>query len=222
MQIQFGRISVVLLLPFFVSVCVSPPRGMIVLCAGDSITAGGYPHFLQRLLNADGVRARVHNYGRPGNRSGEYMDFLRGHRDALAALRPDLILLQLGTNDVRTDLDHTPTDVFVRNMKDILAVFKSFRDRRGRPSRIFLATIPPVPGKSTEYPFDAESVRRVSEEINPALRALGREENVPVVDNYVLFIGRPDLLPEVHPSADGYKALARNWHAAITVHVNKR
>jgi len=222
MQIQVGRISVVLLLPFFVSVCVAPPRGVIVLCAGDSITAGGYPHFLQRLLNADGIRARVHNYGRPGNRSGEFLGFLRGNRDALAALRPDLILLQLGTNDVRTDLDKTPTDVFVRNMEDILAVFKSFRDRRGRPSRILMATIPPVPGNSAAYPFDAGSVRRVVEEINPALCALGLEEHVAVVDNYALFVGRPDLLPEVHPSADGYKALARNWHAALKPYITNR
>lgn len=214
MQIQVGRVSILLLMPFFVSVCVSPPRGVIVLCAGDSITAGGYPHYLQRLMAGDGILARVLNRGRNGHRSAEYLSYLEGHLAEMQGLRPDFILVQLGTNDVRTDLDRTTTEAFKANMREILRILGSFRDRRGRPSRLLLAAVPPVPA-GTAYPFDGDSVRRVTEEINPAIRGLAAEAGIPFVDNYAPFVGRPDLLPEVHPTRDGYKALAASWYRIL-------
>ena len=201
-------------MPLFVSVCVAPPRGVIILCAGDSITAGGYPHYLQRLLAADGIRARVLNRGRSGHRSGEYLSYLGRAREELLGLKPDFILLQLGTNDVRTDLDRTTTERFAANMREILAILGTFRNRAGTPSRILLGAIPPIP-EGTTYPFDRESLRRVTEEINPAIRDLAREARVPFVDNHTFFLGRPDLLPGVHPSREGYKELARNWYRTL-------
>jgi lysophospholipase L1-like esterase len=214
MQIQRGRLSIVLLMPFFISVCVSSPRGMIVFCAGDSLTAAAYPHFLQRILNRDGLPARVLNFGRSGNTSGEYLDFLVKNMERLIAERPDFILLQLGTNDIRTDLDFTPTERFRDNMKKILAAFRRFRKRDGRIPVVLLSTIPPVPSAGL-LPFDAESLRRVEAEINPTIRALAAEEGIIVVDNHGLFIRRPDLLPDVHPSREGYRLLAENWSAAL-------
>src|SRR5512137_1332235 len=100
MQIRIGRASVLLLLPLFVSVCASPPRGVIILCAGDSLTAKAYPHYLQKLLNADGLRARVVNRGVSGDTSGEYLAWLTdpAREEAILWDRPDIILLQLGTN----------------------------------------------------------------------------------------------------------------------------
>jgi len=214
MHIQRGRLSIVLLMPFFISVCVSSPRGVIVFCAGDSITAAAYPHFLQKILNRDGLPARVLNYGRSGNTSGEYLDFLVKNLERLIAEQPDFILLQLGTNDLRTDLDFTPTERFRANMKNILTAFRKFRNRNGRIPSILLATIPPVPSAGP-LPFDAESLRRVEAEINPTIRALAAEEGILVVDHHGLFIRRPDLLPDVHPSREGYRLLAGNWSAAL-------
>lgn len=214
MQIQIGRVSILLLLPLFVSVCVAPPRGVILLCVGDSLTAGGYPHYLQKLLAADGIRARVLNRGRNGNRSGEYLSYLGHNREELLKLKPDFVLLQLGTNDVRTDLDHTSTERFTANMGEILAILGTFRNRDGNPSRILLAAIPPIP-EGTAYPFNRDSLRRVTEEINPAVRAMALEARIPFVDNHALFLGRPDLLPGIHPSREGYKELAANWYRAL-------
>ncbi len=201
-------------MPFFVSVCIAPPRGVIVLCAGDSLTAGGYPHYLQRLMAGDGIRARVLNRGRNGHRSAEYLSYLGHNLAEMQGFRPDFILLQLGTNDVRTDLDRTSTAEFKAHMQQILRVFASFRDRRGRPSRVLLAAVPPVP-VGTAYPFDADSVRRVTEEINPAVLEMAREAGLPFVDNYTPFRGRPDLLAEVHPTREGYKALAASWYRVL-------
>jgi len=213
-EIRIGRYSILLLLPFFVSVCSSSPRGIIVLCAGDSITAAAYPHFLQQMLNKTGVRAKVLNYGRSGNTSGEYLRFLESDKDRLKAERPDFILLQLGTNDVRTDADHTPTDIFVGNMKRIITIFRGFQDRTGKTPRILLATIPPVP-EGTPLPFTPESSRRVESEINPAVREIAEAERLSLVDNHKVFANRPELLPGVHPSREGYRLLAENWLTAL-------
>lgn len=216
MQIRIGRTSVLLLLPLFVSVCASPPRGIVILCAGDSLTAKAYPHFLQRLLNADGIAAKVVNYGVSGNTSKEYLEYLRDpiREEALQWDRPDFILLQLGTNDVRADGDFVPVDQFVENMREILNYFRRFITRTADPSQIVLAEIPPIPD-DTPFPFSPESGRRVREEINPAIRELAREFQVPLVDNYNLYMNRPDLLPGVHPTRDGFRKMAENWHIVV-------
>jgi lysophospholipase L1-like esterase len=216
MQIRIGRFSVLLLLPFFFSVCASPPRGIIIFCAGDSLTVKAYPHFLQRLLNADGITARVINHGVSGHNSKEYLAFLRdpGREEALMWERPDIILLQLGTNDVRTDGDFLPTAQFVADMRQILDFFKGFISRTADPSRIVLALVPPIP-ENVPYPFSPESARRVREEINPAIAALAREYGMRLVDNNRIFAGRPDLLPGVHPTREGFRIMAGNWYETV-------
>jgi len=213
-QIRLGRHSLVLLLPFFVSFCSSPPRGVIVLCAGDSITAAAYPHFLQRLFNREGIRARVLNYGRSGFSSGEYRRFLERGGDGLMGERPDFILLELGTNDLRVDGDHASTPEFEANMRAILSLLGGLRGRSGRPARVLLAAIPPLP-EGTPLPFSPESSRRVEADINPAIRALAAEAGLSVVDIHALFAGCPDLLPGVHPSREGYQRMAEAWLAAL-------
>jgi lysophospholipase L1-like esterase len=214
MHVRLGRFSVVWLLPFFFSACSSPPRGFIILCAGDSITAQAYPHFLERLFARDGVRARVLNYGRSGFASSEYRAFLEKNRERMFRERPDAVLLQLGTNDVRVDGDRASAAEFSANMKALVDAFRSFRSRAGRPPILILATIPPVP-PATPLPFSDESARRVEEEINPAIRALAAGEGLPLVDNHALFVERPDLLPGIHPSPEGYQALAGRWYRTV-------
>ena len=142
------------------------------------------------------------------------MNYLAKNRARLIAEKPDLVLIQLGTNDLRTDHDYTPTEQFRSRMKQIVDLFRTFRNRSGRIPEILVGTIPPVP-TSGRFPFDAESARRVDAEINPAIRALAAEEGLAVVDNHGLFTRRPELLPDVHPSRDGYRALAENWREGI-------
>lgn len=202
-------------------VCRSPepgPGNVIVLCAGDSLTQGGYPRHLKRLLERDGVRARVLNYGRSGNTSCEYLGFLETNRRRLGDEKPDFVLLQLGTNDVRIDGDRTGAAEFERNMRRIIKNFKGFRSRRGRAPRIFLALVPPVP-PGVAFPFADESSVRVEKEINPALRRLAGELGVDLVDNFTLFSEAPGLLPDVHPTTEGYRRLAASWHSALKPHL---
>jgi len=203
-----------LLILLFSAYCSVPPPGIIILCAGDSITEAEYPLFLDKILRKNGIRAKVLNYGRSGFTSAEYLKFLRNNQNTLASEQPDFILLQLGTNDVRFDHDSTSGEEFYSNMKEIIKIFRGFRNRSGKKSEILLATIPPIPEGSL-FPFTSESQTRATEEINPYLKKISDEEKVILVDNYTPFVQSPHLLPEVHPSREGYRHLAQNWYDAL-------
>jgi lysophospholipase L1-like esterase len=202
---------IVMLLFFF---CNATPQGYIILCVGDSITATDYPRFLQRKFDQDGILAKVLNYGRSGNTSGEYLAFLKKNTTLLSAEHPDFILIQLGTNDLREDFDHTSTSQFSENMTDIIKIFGGFKTRSGKTPQCLIATIPPIP-KDSPFPFTESSQRRVKEEINPAIRQIADARGLVLVDNYTLLLDQPLLLPEIHPSKEGYRQIAQNWYNSL-------
>lgn len=208
------KIVLSILIIFLISSCSFSLRRVIILCVGDSITESEYPRFLQEIFNKENIRAKVLNYGRIGHTSGEYLNFLEKNKTALAKSRPDFILLQLGTNDVRVDADRTSAEQFYLNMKEIIEIFRGFRNRIGEEPQILLATIPPVP-EGTPFPFSRESSARVRDEINPLIQKICSEEKILLVDNYFLFLYSPHLLPEVHPTKEGYRYLAQNWYKAL-------
>ena len=208
------EVGLVLTLLFMLSFCTTSPEGVIILCAGDSITEAGYPRFLRQIFKNEGIRAKILNHGRSGHNSREYLEFLKKNHASLAENSPDFVLLQLGTNDVRIDQDHTSAEEFYNNMKSIIALLGQLKTRSGKQTRILLATILPV-HQDIPFPFALESGKRVDEEINPLIQKIAREENIPLVDNYSLFLQSPHLLPDVHPSQEGYKALAQNWFNAL-------
>jgi lysophospholipase L1-like esterase len=189
------------------------PAPPVVLCAGDSITAGGYPWYLERRLNQAGYRLRVVNAGEQGNTSGEYLGFLRRSR-LLERTNPRWVLLQLGTNDVRSDGDATSVERFRENLGAILDLVAGHRNPDGSAPRVLLATIPPVPVEIAGH-FDAASRARVDREINPAIREIGERRRIALADNHQLFASRPDLLPGIHPNEAGYRALGDSWFNAL-------
>jgi len=188
-------------------------RAITVLCAGDSITAAEYPAYLQEMLRKIDKNIFVLNRGIIGNTSGEYLRYMKQTR-LVETTEPDYVLLQLGTNDVRIDTNHTSTDEFYKNMDYIIGMFKTHANRNGSRPLVLIATIPPIVVEEPFY-FDKESARRVVNEINPAIVKLAQENQCPVVDNYKLFTGNLSLLPDIHPNDAGYKALAENWFKAL-------
>ncbi|MCX7973026.1 MAG: SGNH/GDSL hydrolase family protein [Candidatus Aminicenantes bacterium] len=208
------------ILSYISSGCRSAFLSYIILCAGDSLTEKGYPNYLRRFLRQQGYLVKIYNYGRSGHNSAEYLAYLKRNESFLKSLKPDFILVELGTNDVRLDGDQTPLESFEKNMAEIIRIFSEFTTRQGERSRIFLALIPPIPS-GVEYPFGLESARRVEVEINPALLKLARENNLPLVDHWNLFRSRPELLPNVHPSQDGYREMAKAWMTLLLPHLLK-
>lgn len=200
----------ILILSFLLSFCSPSPKGVIILCAGDSITELGYPRHLQKIFKKEGIQAKILNQGKSGHNSQEYLTYLEKNRKALSETSPDFILLQLGTNDVRIDHDRTSADDFYNNMKQIIALLRSLKTRTGKEPLILLASIPPIP-EEIPFPFAPESRKRVEEEINPLIQKIALQEKIPLVDNHSLFVQSPHLLPDIHPSQEGYRSLAQNW-----------
>lgn len=216
MRVGRGLLAAALALALPLAGCrgeAPPPLPPVVLCAGDSITAGGYPWYLQRRLDEAGQRLKVINAGEKGNTSGEYLGFLR-RSGIVAQTNPRWVLLQLGTNDVRSDGDATSAENFRENLEAILGVVAGHKNPDGSSPRVLLATIPPVPVEIAGH-FNAPSRLRVESEINPAIREIAGRRQLALVDTHGLFAARPDLLPGVHPNEKGYRALADAWYDTL-------
>ena len=192
----------------------SQPGKRIVLCLGDSITAGSYPRRLQARFTKARIELKVVNAGIPGYTSAEYLRYMSS-RQLLARTNPKIVLLQLGTNDVRRRflLRSTTTAQFQATMTTLITAILSHRNPDGKAPLLLLATIPPV--TPTLFAFSRRSARRVTEEINPAIRRIAQETGLPLVDNFSFFTHHPEYLPGIHPNEQGYRALADNWYRAI-------
>lgn len=214
MRKRAGALLLLAAAVFLTASCEPEGRGLIIFCAGDSLTEGGYPPYLRRMMQREGVSVRLANYGRSGDTSGQYLAFLSENEDRLKEERPDIVLITLGTNDLRTDHDFTSTGDFRRNLLAIIEKFRTFRSRDGRIPRIFLSTIPPIPPDDLPN-FDQGSARRVDTDINPAVRDIAAESGLPAVDLHSALSDRPDLMPGVHPSPEGYRLMAETWRRAL-------
>lgn len=185
----------------------------VILCAGDSITAASYPKHLKKLMLRDGFPVQVINAGVKGDSTAEYIRFLERSR-IIERTDPNWVLLQLGTNDLRIDSHATTTEQFRKNLEAILDRIGRHRNKNGSFPRIILATIPPIPIE-VRWHFNSGSRRRVEAEINPAIRDIARRRGLILAEIHALFAGRPDLLPEIHPSEEGYRVLAAAWHRIL-------
>jgi lysophospholipase L1-like esterase len=192
---------------------VTKERTIIIMAAGDSITAASYPMRLQGLFDQSQKKILVYNFGQMGFTSGMYLDYLKTS-SVIDQINPDYVLLQLGTNDVRIDSDHTPTPLFVHHINSIITLFQQHRNPCNLHPTVLLSTIPPIV-KIHPHFFTEESQRRVVEEINPALFEIARERQCHIIDTYELFIMHPDTLPDIHPIEEGYQLMAENWYAFI-------
>lgn len=217
-------IIIVFLVIYFIIMRVEvrkkPTHEVYVYCLGDSITAGSYPQYIESLLKKINKNVHVINKGVPGHNSYQYLKYMIRNKFPNDEMQIDYVLIQLGTNDIRIDTDQTSTEQFIKNMKEIIHRFKMHRNDNDSHPKVFLSTIPPIVIKIPHF-FDETSRSRVEKEINPAIFQIGQEENCPVVNNYELFINNPNLLPEIHPNEDGYKAMAENWFKMLSPYIKK-
>lgn len=182
-------------------------RTLIILSLGDSLTSSSYGSYLPslgRALDKAEISHKIVDGGRPGHTSGEYLSFLR-NSPSLFTPSPDIVLLMLGTNDVRSDGDKTDREGFRRHMNGIIDLVLA-QGSPDSPPRIFLIIPPPL--RRLDLPtFDGDSPRRLREEIVPELESLAKTRHLKIVDLRTLFLEHPRLLPGVHPSSEGYRAM---------------
>lgn len=134
------------------------PAGTIV-AVGDSLTVGfgvaadqSYPALLERKLRAAGYDFRVINAGINGEKSNEALARIGG----ILALRPDIVILQTGTND---GLRNVPPgemkgniEAMVRTMVEngvtvVLAGMRNLIRRKGDYDELFAAAYPEIAEK---------------------------------------------------------------------------
>ncbi len=197
------------------------PRNPVIVCHGDSITAGGnlaaeekYPAVLESLFPA----AKVVNTGIGGNTSSQGL--ARLEKDVLTrkpnSYAPDLVLLLFGTNDsvlTAPGKYRVPVEKYQDNLRQMI-----LRCRKADTEVILCTLLPIIPEPYfTRHPkefYDAEGgLEKILHRYHAAAMEVGKELNVPVVDLYKTFEKDLTLLrpaPDgVHPNARGARAIAQ-------------
>lgn len=168
-----------------------------VLAFGDSLFAGynvaqedSYPAKLQAALRAKGINARVTNAGVSGDTSAAGRQRLGFTLDAQAA-KPDLVILELGGNDLLRGLSPEETRANFVAMLDELK-------KRDIPVLLMGMRAPPNYGPEYQTAFDA---------LYPAL---AKEYDAALIPFWLESIYQDQSLfqqDRIHPTEDGIEAL---------------
>lgn len=200
-----------LFFPFFYQFLdAASGQKIIIACAGDSLMRP-VPLYLRRLLPLTHIA--IKEWAQGGLSSATYFSFFQAHPHWRRE-KVDIILFQLGTNDVSLLLRNEEEESqFINNFKKIIKEFKKIKSHYFRRPRIIIATAPPFAEKKDE----AERNRLLEEVVNPAIKKLAREERLILLDQWSRFKDRPDWYhPDgVHPNSEGEKFIARSWSRTI-------
>jgi lysophospholipase L1-like esterase len=193
-------------------------RPHVYMAFGDSITNGdgsgddqGYRDRLRNRLAAHFGRGQVVNEGVSGGRSPFGAQRMP---ESLRRARPAYSLIMYGTNDwndAECKMATAPCYT-IDNLRDMIL------SARGSQSLPVLATLPPSNPQFEDR--GAEERNRWVADISVRIRALAREQNVPVADVQAAF-ARAGSLPRlfvdhIHPNDDGYEIIAQEFFRAVS------
>jgi lysophospholipase L1-like esterase len=180
---------------------------------GDSITRGqgsstkeGYPPVLESTLRTTLGAAWVANRGEDGSFSS---DGAKRVKTPLKHLKPGHVLILYGTNDWNSPECQVAPAAACYTIDQLRLIIETVKDWG---SLAVLATLPPV---------SVNTGRNVwIEEMNVLIKALGREQAVPVVDSYAAFrqaaVLQTLFADDVHPNDAGYQVLAQAFARVLT------
>ena len=186
----------------------SPPAAGVIVCMGDSLTAGygvdedqAYPALLEARLRDEGIAYRVINAGV----SGETSSGALARVDWMLTLDPDIVILETGANDglrgvdpalTRRNIDAIVAKLQARNITVVLAGMQMVRNLGPDFTRAFGAIYPEIAQAADLIliPFFLEGVA-----------------------------GRPDLnQPDgIHPTADGYRIIVNHIYPTIVQAIDR-
>lgn len=177
------------------AVVMGPERQ--ILAFGDSLFAGynvaptdSYPAKLEAVLRARGINARVSNAGVSGDTTAAGLQRLAFTLDS-QAVKPELVIVELGGNDLLRNLPPSETRANLAAMLDELA-------KRDIPALLMGMRAPPNLGADFVSEFDG---------IYPAL---AKEYDAALVPFFIESIyDKPELIQadRIHPTEDGIEAL---------------
>lgn len=196
----------------------NPPR-IRVACVGDSITFGlGIPNrdrnsYPAQLANLLGERWEVRNFGFSGataiKESSKPYALLPVCDEALA-YEPDVVIIQLGTNDTNAKTWPRHKRQFIA---DYVAIVRRFQRLSTKP-RIYLCR--PVPlFRDRGKVYDTDKI--LAGEVIPKINTIAARKHLPVIDLYAALDGKPGKFWDgVHPTADGAHLIAATVASQLT------
>jgi acyl-CoA thioesterase-1 len=177
------------------------PRPRIV-CFGDSLTAGygtdpgqAYPDYLQALLNQQGYEYRVVNAGISGNTSKDGV----ARVDHIAAMKPEIVVVEFGGNDGLRGLRIADTRA---NLDMILSAL----NKSGTKAVLAGITLPPDYGQDYIRQFDQ------------TYTLLAKKYHIPMIPFLLKGVFGVDGMMQAdrtHATAAGNKIVAENVRALI-------
>jgi len=185
-----------------------------VACVGDSITQGsGYPAKLQLLL---GTNYCVSNFGVSGstvtlNSTKPYMDQTAFQK--AQQFYPTVVVIMLGTNDARTDLNENESSESFEDAYSELV--SSFQDHDSNP-QIFVVDSPPIFTSNPVY-----NSTFLSDNVIPQVDAVANNFSLPTINVNSAFGNHTDYFRDgVHPNSEGAALIASQVDSAIVTREN--
>lgn len=173
-------------------------RPIKIVCLGDSLTAGyqlpqadAFPSVLQKKLTGDGFDASIVNAGVSGDTATDGAARL----DWSVPDGTDIVLLELGANDMLRAIDPAVTD------KALTAILTRLKARK---IAVFLAGMLATPDYGADYKakFDA---------IYPALAKKFNAPLYPFFMQGVMGIPKLQLADGLHPNSDGVRVIVNQF-----------
>ncbi|CAA6677573.1 Unannotated [Lentimonas sp. CC4] len=188
-----------------------------VACVGDSITYGfgikdragqSYPAQLQDLL---GEHWGVGNFGKNGAtvlKQGHAPYWKTSQFKAAMQFMPDLVVIQLGTNDTRPQNIGKHKSEFVA---DYVELIRTFQNLESKPTVWICIPVPIY----TEHKGMTDDV--LTNEIIPLISEVGVQAGVNIINLNTALSDKKALFPDgVHPNAQGAGQIAKTIATTIT------
>ncbi len=141
-------------------------------------------------------------------------DVKRGNINAwLQSYTPDLVLLELGTNDV---FQCRSADDILKNMLSLIDLLRS----KNNDMKIFISTIPPLGREWSDQNLCGRTYRELLAEANKRISDFARLNSTPrssliLVDQFSGINPQMHLYDDIHPNTLGEEIMAQKWFEVI-------
>jgi acyl-CoA thioesterase-1 len=200
--VDVRRRLIVSLLALLVAVPALATDRPVLVCYGDSITAGyglqygeSYPDDLQQKLDAHGYHYLVKNQGTSGATTKDAVAGL----PSILRLRPEIVIVEFGGND---GLRGLPTDQTRHNLDTLLTTLE------GAHIKVLLAAITLPPDYGPDYIHSFEQLfRDLADKHHTAF--------VPMIYKDLIHVPGAIQPDGIHPTAKGSSILADTMFSAL-------
>jgi acyl-CoA thioesterase-1 len=200
--VDVSRRLIVSLLTFLLAIPALGATRPVLVCFGDSITAGyglqtgqSYPDFLQQKLDAHGFHYKVENQGTSGATTKDAVASL----PSVLRLHPEIVIVEFGGND---GLRGLPTEQTRRNLDAVLTTLEDAH------IKVLLAaiTLPPYYGPDYIHAFE-QTFRDLAAKHHPAF--------VPMIYKDLIHVPGTIQSDGIHPTVKGSEILAQTLYDAL-------